>query len=134
VQTFEDVLERFRYHPESKSAGPDGQQADKGTVGLLGRLHVHALSITHIGKETNRLEQQEQGVLDVDPQVEYRGGGEWETTRPYLDRVSLSELSRRSRVPERRLREYRQGDRQPFGRRREAILEALAEMLDAAEG
>jgi hypothetical protein len=44
---------------------------------LLGRLHIHAISITRIGKETNLLEQQEEGVLIADPQAVYRGEGEW---------------------------------------------------------
>jgi hypothetical protein len=134
VQTFADVLDRFRVHPESKSAGSDGLPADKETVGLLGRLHIHAISITHIGKETNLLEQQEEGVLIVDPQAVYWGGGEWETVRPYLDRVSIAELSRRSGVNARRLREYRQGVRRPKAKTFRKIVKALAEMLDEAEG
>ena len=48
-------------------------QADKATVGLLGRLHTHTISITHIGKESNLLEQQEEGVLDADPQAAILG-------------------------------------------------------------
>jgi hypothetical protein len=134
VQDFEDVLERFRDHPESKSGDADGNRSDSGTTGLLQRLHLQVLSVLHIGKETNRLEQQEEGVLDADPQAVYWGGGEWETVRPHLDRVSLSELSRRSGVAERRLREYRQGAGRPRVKRREAILDALAEMLDRSEG
>jgi hypothetical protein len=133
VQTFKDVIDRFRYHPESKSAGPDGLQADEETVGLLGRLHVDAISITHIGKESNLIEQQEERILIADPQAVYWGEDEWETVRPYLNRVSISHLSRLSGVPERRLREYRQGARRPSAKRLRKIMEALAEMLDEAE-
>jgi hypothetical protein len=134
VQTFADVLARFRVHPESKSAGPDALPAHKKTVGLLGRLHIHAISITHIGKETNLLEKQEEGVLIADPQAVYWGGGEWEAIRPYLDRASISELSRRSGVSPRILQSVRQGIRQPSAKTLSAIMEALAQMLDEGEG
>jgi hypothetical protein len=39
VQTFGDVLRRFRDHPEAKSAASSGEPADKQTEGLLGRRH-----------------------------------------------------------------------------------------------
>ena len=40
VQTYGNVLDRFRRHPEAKSAGPDGDPCGPRTIGLLGRLHV----------------------------------------------------------------------------------------------
>jgi hypothetical protein len=68
-------------------------------------------------------------VLLTDPQAVYFGGGEWETIRPWLGRVSIRELSRLSGVPERRLREYRQGARRPSAKRLGAITAALGERL-----
>jgi len=134
VQTFEDVLERFRYHPELKSAGPDGMPAHERTAGLLGRLHVHAISITHIGKETNSLEQQEEGVLTTDPQAVYWGKGDVEAIRSHLRDVSIPDLAARSRVSERMLQSIRQGKRRPSVRTIGAIMGGLARMLDEAEG
>jgi len=101
-------------------------------VGLLGRLHVHALSISHIGKETNFLEAQEEGVLLTDPQAVYSREGEWEATRPYLDQVSISELAGRSGVSQRMLRDLRQGTRLPSAKRLGAIIAALVRMLDGS--
>jgi hypothetical protein len=40
VRTFGDVLDRFRNHPEAKSADRDGNPANSRTIGLLRRLHV----------------------------------------------------------------------------------------------
>jgi len=117
-----------------KSAGPDGNPSDQWTKGLLGRMHVRVLTVVHIGKEANLLEQQEEGVLLTDPQAVYFGGGEWEAIRPWLDRVSIRKLSRLSGVPERRLREYRQGARRPSAKRLGAIMPHLAQMLDETEG
>ncbi len=125
MQTFDDILDRFRNHPEAKSADSEGNPSDEKTIGLLGRLDVHVLSVCHIGKESNLIEQQEEGVLLSDPQVVYPGGGEWEAIRSQLDRVSISELSRLSGISERRLREYRQGARRPSAKRLEAIAGAL---------
>jgi transcriptional regulator with XRE-family HTH domain len=72
--------------------------------------------------------------LIADPQAAYVDGSEWEAIRPYLDRVSISELSARSGVSQRMLRDLRQGTRRPSPRRLEAIAVALVRMLDEAEG
>ena len=84
----------------------------------------------HIGKETNLIEQQEEGVLIDDPQAVYLGGGEWEALRSRLDRVSLAELSKEAGISERRLREYRQGKRRPRAERVAVIAAAVVRMLD----
>lgn len=134
VQTFEDILDRFRDHPEAKSAGSDGNPSDRWTSGLLGRLGVRVLSICHIGKETNLLEQQEKGLLIADPQVVYWSEGDWEAIRPYLSHVSISELSVESGVDERMLRYLRRGERRPSLETCRAIAAALGSMLDEEEG
>jgi hypothetical protein len=133
VQTIADVIDRFRIHPEAKSAGPDGNPANSWTLGLLGRRDIHALTAFHIGKESNLIEQQEEGILIADPQAVYRGGGEWEMLRPYLDRVSIPELAELSGVSPEMLRKVRRGERRPSAQRRVAIIKALAEMLDGGE-
>lgn len=102
---------------------------------LMGRLDLHALAAAHIGKESNLLEQQEEGILDADPQAEYPGGGEWEALRPWLDddRVSIRELSVGSGVSERMLRNLRKGDRCPSKKLIQLIASALGELLDEDE-
>ena len=135
VQSFGDVLDRFRNHPESKSAGADGLPAGPKTVGLLRRLHVHALSISHIGKATNLLEAQQEGVLVSDPQAVYVGGGEWETIRPYLNQESIfKKLAAITGISKRTLRAYRQGARKPKPERLEVIKAALVRVLDDSRG
>jgi len=134
VQAIADVIDHFRIHPEAKSAGPDGNPANSWTVGLLGRRDIQVLTAFHIGKESNLIEQQEEGILIADPQAVYRGGGEWEMLRPYLDRVSISELTELTGVPARTLRSYRQGDRRPKPRQLHRIAAASAQLLDEAEG
>ncbi len=65
----------------------------------------------HIGKETNLLERQEEGVALCEPQTVYWSTSDWETLRPWLDRVPLAELSKLTGIPERTLRSYRLGER-----------------------
>ena len=129
VRTFRNVLDRFRAHPEAKSADREGNPSDKKTVGLLRRLPVEVLCIFHIGKEANLLEQQEEGVLTGDPQAVYAHTSEWEQVRPLLSQVSIRELAARSGVSGRMLRALRQGDREPSPETVQAILGALGEML-----
>ena len=130
MQTFADVIDRFRMNPEAKSAGPDGTPATRGTIGLLGRLDVRILYATHIGKESNLLEQQEEGILLDDPQAIYWGAGEWEGIRSQLDRERIPKLSRETRIPERTLRAYRRGTRKPPPEKVKAIAAALVRMLE----
>jgi transposase-like protein len=72
----------------------------------------------------------EQTIYTWRRQAVYFGGGEWETIRPWLGRVSKRERSRLSGVPERRLREYLQGARRPPMKRLGTIAAALVRMLD----
>ncbi len=130
VQTYNDVIERYANHPESKSADSEGNPSNSGTIGLLGRLNVQVLTISHIGKETNLIEQQEEGILDFDPQGVYSGGGEWELVRSWLDRVSIPRLAAESGISERTLRHWRRGDRRPLAKTIRAITETLSRMLN----
>lgn len=67
VQTYRDVLARYRTHPEHKSLAPDGAPCDRQTRGLLRRRPVSAATITYIGKEANRLEDAHAGLIgDLD--------------------------------------------------------------------
>ncbi len=123
-------MNAFEPIAEAKSAGPDGETSASWTKGLLGRLDVHVLTVVHIGKETNLLEQQEEGVLSGDPQAIYSAGGEWEAIRSQLDRVSIAKLATLTGLNARTLRCYRQGTREPPLEKFEAISAALARMLD----
>ncbi len=63
VLSYGDVIARHHTHPEAKSLGPDGTPCGKRTVGLLQRRPVELRDLVHIGKETNRLEAVEQGLM-----------------------------------------------------------------------
>ena len=67
-------------------------------IGLGGEPGYHTISITHIGKESNLLEQQEEGVLIADPQEAYFAEGEVEEIRSPLKRVPIVKLASLSGV------------------------------------
>jgi hypothetical protein len=54
VETFEELLQRYFYHPESKSLGPDGEPCQQKTRGRLLRPHVIGGKRHRIGKEVDR--------------------------------------------------------------------------------
>jgi len=73
VKSYRDVVDAYRVHPEPKSLGPDGQPCTRRTVGLLSRRPVRALTVTHVGKETNLLDEIQAGLVGEEEQalVEY---------------------------------------------------------------
>src|SRR6202043_308117 len=59
VKSIGDVFNEHKLHPESKSAGPDGNPCGPNTRGVLSRRSVHAAYVFSIGKESNKLEEVE---------------------------------------------------------------------------
>jgi hypothetical protein len=54
VETFEGLLQRYFFHPESKSLGPDGEPCQQNTRGRLRRPYIIGGKHHHIGKEVDR--------------------------------------------------------------------------------
>src|SRR5262249_53419538 len=69
IKTYRDVLAEYRGHPEDKSVAPDGGLCRRRTRGLLLRRPVVARSITHIGKESNRLDDLSSGLVEEDTEA-----------------------------------------------------------------
>jgi hypothetical protein len=76
VKTYREVLDAYRVHPEAKSLGPNRDPCKRSTKGYLKRRSVRALLITHIGKETNLLDEIQAGLI----------GSEEESLLEYADR------------------------------------------------
>jgi hypothetical protein len=70
VKTYREVLAEYRTHPEAKSLGPDGAVCGRQTVGLLQRRLVARGTLTYVGKESNKLEEVEAGLIH-DPEEVY---------------------------------------------------------------
>jgi len=85
VKTYADVLDDYENHPESKCADARGNVCGKQTIGLLYRRHIEIDRVVYIGKESNRLEDVESGMIQDEDEVytEYPDPRRDECTRRY---------------------------------------------------
>jgi hypothetical protein len=118
VKTYGDVLDEYEYHPESKCADADGHPCGKQTVGLLGRRQIRVDQIRYIGKESNRLEDVDSGLVHAAQNVytEYPDPrrDEWQTKIiPALQKIPAPLVAGQTGLPERTLREAISGRSTP---------------------
>jgi hypothetical protein len=66
LKTYREVLSQYHLHPEAKF-----HQGDYIDAGFTRRRHIFALGIDHIGKETNRWEEQSHLGRDDEAQINY---------------------------------------------------------------
>jgi hypothetical protein len=132
VKTYGDVLEEYEWHAESKCADATGAPSDKQTIGLLTRRHVRIRALKYVGKESNHLEDVENGLMHATDTVytEYPDArhDEWPVIRRALWEISLDEFERTTGKSRRMLIDARRGRRKPH-RRSRVLLAALARKL-----
>ncbi len=63
IKTYGDVLREYAFHPGPKSADAKGKPSGRQTIGLLQRRDIRVSQIIYIGKESNKLEEMESGVI-----------------------------------------------------------------------
>lgn len=133
LDTYRDVAADYRRHPETKSGDPRGGLGHGASVGLLPRLRVVAVGLpVHIGKESNRLDEVEDGLV-TDPDevyLVYRDERrEWEAALPALrvlrDERGWRALAEASGLSERALRYALNGGKVPRREARERLLRLL---------
>jgi hypothetical protein len=71
VMRLADYVDDYQRHPEAKAADRDGRPAGPETIGLLGRLRVQSKKIARIGKEVDRLDEEEGAALQPEQPIEY---------------------------------------------------------------
>jgi hypothetical protein len=71
VMRLEDYIDDYQRHPEAKAADREGDPAGPETIGLLGRLRVRSKRLARIGKEVDRLDEEEGAALEPEQPVEY---------------------------------------------------------------
>ena len=127
VRSIRDVILEYRVHPEPKSLGPDGNPCDRATVGLLGRRPVRARERVYIGKESNRLEDVQVGLVHAvgDVRATYRDPREgiWPTVvAPLLRHIPKRELARAARITPRQVQALRNGHGEPSPETARAVI------------
>jgi hypothetical protein len=71
VMRLADYVDDYQRHPEGKAADRNGNPAGPETVGLLGRLRVRSKKLARIGKEVDRLDEEEGAALEPEQPIEY---------------------------------------------------------------
>jgi len=97
VQPFRKVIDHYRAHPEEKAADSAGNPCRPQTTGVLSRRTVRVARFTHIGKESNRIEDQLNGLIDTIDQVVTEYGNDDDHLRQ-LTTAALADLSSRQVV------------------------------------
>jgi DNA polymerase type B, organellar and viral len=134
VSRFDEFIDFYRRHPESKAAGPDGMPADEETNGVLERLRLTGGSPRRIGKEVDRLDEDEEFTLDRPDPAEYVAAG---ATLVWALRVlapePASKIASQLGMSERRFRDIRQGRvKEPQARHKRAIIALARSQADAS--
>ena len=128
VKTYADVLEEYENHPESKCADALSNVCGKQTIGLLYRRHVEIDQIVYIGKESNRLEEVESGMIQDEEEVytEYPDPrrDEWSTKiLPILRKMLIRNVTESTDMSRRAIIDLRAGRSQPHPRNQKALME-----------
>ena len=130
VKTYGEVLREYEFHAGAKSADAKGKPSGKQSVGLLRRRHVRVEQIIYIGKESNRLEEIEAGLIHSPESVytEYPDPrrDEWETRiLPILQKFPIEILKRFSGKSPSMLRRTIAGRSRPRRKNREQLKSIL---------
>jgi hypothetical protein len=132
IRSFGDVLEEYEFHPEAKAADSNGQPCERGTVGLLQRRNVAPSAIVFIGKETNRLEEVQQGLIhDWEDALCFYINPDLDTWRseviPALKKIPCAVLAKASGKSERTIRSIRNGHSTPSAVTKAALMNAISD-------
>jgi len=103
----DEFIGQYARNPESKAAGSDGRPAGRDTNGVLRRLHLHDGVPTRIGKEVDRLDEEEDYRLDATDPGEFKPKVDEQLASALakLGDKATSQLASSLQVSERRLRD-----------------------------
>jgi hypothetical protein len=130
VKTYGDIVLEYEYHAESKCADANGETSGKQSVGLLQRRHVVIDRVVYIGKESNKLEAVDAGMVHSAEEVytDYCDPrrDEWQTKfLPALKKLPLSVLVKETGLSRRTLIDLRAERSRPHRQNRDSIVSAL---------
>jgi hypothetical protein len=132
VQTYRDIVDAYRVHPEAKSAGADGLPCGRTTVGLLAHRSVLAVGLRVIGKESNRLQDVEEGLIGSPDDV-YTSyvdtAAKLAMLRRVLDALPDGTVAHSAGISTRRLREIKAGRETPHPDTRTALERAAQHVM-----
>jgi len=131
VKSIRDIVALYRRKREAKSLGADGIGSARETVGLLQRRPVRGLTIRHIGKEANEIEQVAAGLVaanEVTASYTHRLRDLYfRLIVPPLHAVPEATLAQATGIPRRTINGLRSG-RRPDNRTLRPLVPALAKL------
>jgi len=133
VKSYGDVLEEYEFHEEAKCADASEAPCGKQSIGLLFRRRVAIGSPHFIGKESNKLEEVEEGSVpdagDVYTQYPDPRRDEWATKiLPRLKMMSVPQLIAATGISRRAIQRVRNDGVRPQRRHRELLTKAVLEL------
>jgi hypothetical protein len=108
VTRLDEFIHDYRRHPEAKASDRNGEAAGKETRGVLGRLHLSGGPPRRIGKEVDRLDEDDEFTLDRPDPAQYASSHatlEW--ALQVLSDQPASGIALRIGMSERRFRDIR---------------------------
>lgn len=130
MKSVADIVAEYAAHAEAKSAGPNGEPAGPATAGLLQRRHVEPVYCFRIGKESNRLEEVEEGQVrtldEVQEIFEHPRRTAWEEVYlRLLNAIPARQLEAETGIRESLLIRYRKGLVHPSPRQLKRLIQCL---------
>jgi hypothetical protein len=124
IMSLADYVTSYASHPEAKAAGTDGKPSGREARGVLGRLHLTAAGPAHIGKEIDRLDEDQGESLDDDGPITYDSDNDrgYELAIDILSARPRGETASELRVSVRRLQDILKGRSAPRPKLRAEIL------------
>jgi len=135
AKSYGQVLREYRAHPEHKFNGSNSEPCAAGTQGVLTRRSVHDANLVYIGKEANRLDDVQAGLVgqlsEVVTEFQDPAAGAFHTlVLPVLKRQSGRELAELVQTDRRTIDRIRAGQ-QPRRALRQSLISLAA--MRAAE-
>jgi hypothetical protein len=114
VKSYHDVIGEYRTHPEFKSLSPDRSAPSRESRGLLPRRTVRVGEVRCIGKESNRIEDVELGLVNKldDVLTEYSDPTRerWErVVLPWLRSRPKDQVAKLTGISTRQIQRYKHG-------------------------
>lgn len=117
IKTYAQAVREYARHPEAKFLDHRGKPCDRTSRGLLHRDHITAERRVIIGKEANRIDEVEAGVLSADEATNvYDDGTETHLRQivlPALDHLSDHQIARQVGSDHRNVGRIRREGQQP---------------------
>jgi len=135
VSAMRDVLERHFAHPEVKNADGAGRACGPATRGLLQRRKLQVVGVEYVGKESDRWEEIEQGLISdpVDAVQCFQDGSDerWRgVIVPAMHDFTAAKLAQVAGLSTRQLKKLRNGRASPSARVRQVLTAWIPERLE----